>query len=306
VGWVPWLILFTALVVMGGQFAVGKLGLAAGLTPGDIVALRFVGASVVALPVVLGRGLPSLGGVGWGRGVALALVAGSPYALLLYAALEFAPAAHGAMLVPGVGLIVATVIGAAWVGERHGPTRYLGAAVVLVGLVILGSGGSAGPGATWIGDALFAVVGVAWGLFTLLIRRWHLDALAAVAALSILSLGYLPVYALVLEPRVLAVAPSASLLQAAYQGVLQTMVAFVGYAFAVRRLGAGTASVATAVVPVFGVLLAIPLIGEWPSPSAWLGLATVGAGIALANVASSWRGLPAAPISDSPARPPRG
>jgi hypothetical protein len=73
----PWLILFAALVVMGGQFAVGKLGLAAGLAPGDIVALRFVGAAVVALPVVLGRGLPSLGGVGWGRGAALTLVAGN-------------------------------------------------------------------------------------------------------------------------------------------------------------------------------------------------------------------------------------
>jgi drug/metabolite transporter (DMT)-like permease len=279
-----WLVLLAALVVMGGQFAVGKLGLAAGLTPGDLVALRFVGAAVVALPVVLGRGLGSLAGVGWGRGLALAVVAGSPYALLMYGALQFAPAAHGAMLVPGVGLIVATVIGAAWVGERHAPARYLGAAVVLGGLVILGTGGASGPRDTWLGDALFAVVGVAWGLFTLLIRRWQLDALAAVAALSIVSLAYVPVYALWLEPRVLEVAPGASFLQAGYQGVLQTMVAFVGYAFAVRRLGAGTASVATAAVPVFGALLAIPLIGEWPAATAWVGLATVCGGIALANV----------------------
>jgi drug/metabolite transporter (DMT)-like permease len=281
---VAWLVLLAALVVMGGQFAVGKLGLAAGLTPADIVALRFLGASIVALPVVLGRGPGSLAGVGWGRGLVLAVVAGSPYALLMYAALQFAPAAHGAMLVPGVGLIVATVIGAAWVGERHAPARYLGAAVVLVGLVILGTGGAAGSRDTWFGDVLFTLVGVAWGLFTLLIRRWHLDALAAVAALSILSLAYLPAYALWLAPRLLAVAPGASLLQAGYQGVLQTMVAFVGYAFAVRRLGAGTASVATAAVPVFGALLAIPLIGEWPAASAWVGLATVCAGIALANV----------------------
>lgn len=103
------------------------------------------------------------------------------------------------------------------------------------------------------------------------------------SALSVLSLTYLPVYALVLEPRVLEVAVSASVLQAGYQGVLQTIVAFAGYAFAVRRLGAGTASVATAAVPVFGTLLAIPLVGEWPLPSAWAGLATVCAGIAVAN-----------------------
>src|SRR5262245_40743751 len=276
---------------MGGQFAVGKLGFRAGLTPYDIVALRFLGAAVVAVPVVLGRGAASLAGVGWMRGVALALIAGSPYALLMYAALKFAPAAHGAMLVPGVGLVVATVIGAAWVGERHGAVRYVGAAMVLIGLGILGSGGIATPGTTWLGDAIFAVVGVAWGLFTLLIRRWRLDAVAAVAAVSALARTYLrcparPLdpRALALGPRVLAVPLSASLLQAGYQGLLQTIVAFAGYAFAVRRLGAGTASVATAGVPVFGVLLAIPIAGEWPAWTAWAGLAVVCAGIAVANL----------------------
>jgi drug/metabolite transporter (DMT)-like permease len=239
---------------------------------------------VVAVPVVLGRGVASLAGVGWMRGVILTLIAGSPYALLMYAALQFAPAAHGAMLVPGVGLVVATVIGATWVGERHGALRYVGAGVVLAGLGILGAGGIAAPGTTWLGDAIFAVVGVAWGLFTLVIRRWRLDAVAAVAALSVLSLTYLPVYALALNPRVLAVPLAASLLQAGYQGLLQTIVAFAGYAFAVRRLGAGTASVATAAVPVFGALLAIPIAGEWPSSTTWAGLGVVCAGIAVANL----------------------
>ena len=64
-----WAILFAALVVMGGQFAVGKLGFAAGLTPYDLVALRFLGAAIVALPVVLRRGCgrwPEWGGdAGW-------------------------------------------------------------------------------------------------------------------------------------------------------------------------------------------------------------------------------------------------
>lgn len=280
---------------MGGQFAVGKLGFAAGLTPYDIVALRFLGAAVVAVPVMLRRGAGSLAGVGWRRGLALMLIAGSPYALLMYAALRFAPAAHGAMLVPGVGLIVATVIGAAWVGERHGAARYVGAGIVLAGLGILGAGGASAPGKTWLGDAIFAVVGVAWGFFTLVIRRWRLDAVAAVAALSILSLSYLPVYALALDPRLFAVPFAASLLQAGYQGLLQTIVAFAGYAFAVRRLGAGTASVATAGVPVFGALLAIPIVGEWPAPSAWAGLAIVCAGIAVANLPGASRSpLPAA------------
>jgi len=272
---------------MGGQFAVAKRGLAAGLTAYDIVALRFAGASVVAVLVLRRRGVRRLGGVGWGRGSVLAFIAGSPYALQLYLALQFAPAAHGAMLVPGIGLVVATVMGSRWVGERHGTGRYVGVGIVLLGLTVLSVGGAAAPGATSFGDVLLAVVGVEWGLFTLLVGRWQLDALAATAALSVVSLVYLPVYVLALQPHVTEVPVRHVLLQVGYQGVLQTSLAFAGYAFAVRRLGAGTAAIASAAIPVAGTLLAIPVAGEWPSPGTWVGLVAVCGGIAVAN---AWGG----------------
>jgi drug/metabolite transporter (DMT)-like permease len=110
---VAWLALVAAFIVMAGQFAVAKHGLSAGLTAYDIVALRFLGAAIAAAAILVRRGVRDLGGVGYGRGAFLALIAGSPYALLMYIALRFAPAAHGAMLIPGVGMVVATVIGAA-------------------------------------------------------------------------------------------------------------------------------------------------------------------------------------------------
>ena len=244
-----WLALMGAFLVMGGQFAVARRGLAEGLTAYDLVALRFAGAALPAVAVLLWRGAPQLGGVGYGRAAILTLVAGSPYALLMYAALRFAPAAHGAMLIPGLGIVVATLLGAAWVGERHGPGRYLGVGLVVAGLVALGLGGGAPSPATAAGDLMLVAAGVAWGLFTLLVRRWQLDALAATAAFSVLSLLYLPVYVVALSPRVLDVAPEEALLQAAYQGVLQTAFAFAGYAYAVRRLGAGTAAIGTAAGP---------------------------------------------------------
>lgn len=293
-----WLALAGAVLVMGGQFAVAKRGFAAGLTAYDIVALRFAAASVPAAAILMQRGVSRLGGVGWGRSAVLALIAGSPYALLMYVGLQFAPAAHGAMLIPGLGIVVATLIGAAWVGERHGRGPSVGIAIVLAGLSVLGAGGAATDRWAGLGDLLLAVAGLAWGLFTLLLRRWQLDALAATSALSLLSLAYLPVYLLALHPRV-AMAPLADvLLQAGYHGLLQTAVAFAAYAFAVRRVGAGRASVATAAIPVVGTLVAIPVAGEWPTMSTWAGLVAVGVGIA---VASASGGRPPRP----PGRPRR-
>src|SRR5580693_818706 len=127
---------------MGGQFAVAKLGLAAGLTAYDLVALRFIFAALALAPVLLkwGRtGWRSAGGVGWGRAFLLALIAGSPYALLLFGALNFVPAGHGSMIVPGTTVVLGTVLGALWLGENHPRRRYAGAALVLLGIVLTGA-----------------------------------------------------------------------------------------------------------------------------------------------------------------------
>jgi drug/metabolite transporter (DMT)-like permease len=279
-----WAALAAAFLVMGGQFAVAKRGLQAGLTSWDIVALRFVGAALPGVAILLWRGGIRGSGLGWRRALVVTVLAGSPYALLIYAGLALAPSGHAAMLVPGFGIVVATLLGAAWVGESHTRTRSVGALTVILGLAILGGGAAAASWRTLGGDVLLAAAGILWGLFTLVIRRWRLDALAATAAFSVLSLTYLPPWALWLTPRVLEVPVTEALLQAAYQGILQTTFAFAGFAFAVRRLGAGTASIGTAIIPVIGTLIAIPVAREWPSASGAVGLGVVCIGMVVANI----------------------
>ena len=294
-----WLALAAAFLVMGGQFAVAKRGLQAGLTSWDIVALRFAGAALPGLAILWWRGGIRGSGLGWRRAIVVTILAGSPYALLIYVGLALAPSVHAAMLVPGFGIVVATLLGAAWVGERHTRTRAAGAVTVIFGLVILGGGAATASLSTLAGDVLLAAAGILWGLFTLVIRRWRLEALAATAAFSVLSLTYLPPYVLWLTPHVLDVPISEALLQAAYQGILQTSFAFAGFAFAVRRLGAGTASIGTAIIPVIGALIAIPVAGEWPSVSGAVGLCVVCVGMVIANI----RGTPAAHVSPSERSP---
>ena len=281
-----WLVLAGAFLIMGGQFAVGKLGLAAGLSAYDLAALRFIFAAVALAPVFGVKwvgGWKDAAGVGWGRALMLALVAGSPYSLMMFAALHWVPAAHGAMLVPGVTVVVGTLFGPLWLGERQAPQRYAGAALVLLGILLIGAHSLDAPVSGRQGDALFLACGLAWASFTLLVRHWKLEPLAATAALSMASLLYLPVYWLLLEPRLASVAWSASLLQGVYQGLLQSVVAMIAYAYAVKRLGAAPVAVGIASVPVVGTLLGILLAAEWPAPLAWGGLAAVSLGMGVAN-----------------------
>ncbi|MNC99656.1 EamA-like transporter family protein [compost metagenome] len=63
------------------------------------------------------------------------------------------------------------------------------------------------------------------------------------------------------------------------QGGLSGVLAVVAFAVAVTILGASRAAVFPALVPSAGILVGIPLTGEWPSPLQWVGVALVTVGL---------------------------
>ncbi|MDI9687603.1 DMT family transporter, partial [Burkholderia cenocepacia] len=71
-----------------------------------------------------------------------------------------------------------------------------------------------------------------------------------------------------------------------YLGAVGTVIAFVWYSQGIRLLGPARAAVFTNLVPVFGVLLSVVLLGEPLSPSMLAGGALVIAGVALTNRAN--------------------
>lgn len=275
--------LVAAFCIFGGQFPVGKLGWQAGLDEHDLTALRFGTAGLLLLPLLARAGLADFGGIGWGRGALLGLLAGTPYGLMMLGALQYSPAAHGAMLNPGVAIVLTTAAAALLWGERPAPLRLAGVALVLAGLALIGwHSMSALAGASWRGDLLFAVAGICWGVFGLLSARWRLDPLRAAAAIAVMSLPW-SLGHLWLDAAHLAATPlSALLVQALYHGALLSVLAMALYGHAIRTLGAPTAALGNAIAPVAGTLSAIALVGEWPAPAQWAGLAAICAGLVVA------------------------
>ena len=115
----------------------------------------------------------------------------------------------------------------------------------------------------------------------MLTRAWNVAPFAATAIVSVPSLAYLPVYAL-LRPGLLGAPLGVVLLQAAYQGVLNAVVALYLYGVAVRALGPARGSLVPPAVPVLTALLAVPVLGEVPTAAQWLGVALVFAGLVAA------------------------
>ena len=265
------------------SFAIARAGILGGQSPADLILLRFGVAGLVLLPVLLRGGVTTLAGIGWKRGLALLLLGGPLFAGLQTGGYAFAPLAHGAVIAPATVTIVSTLLAATVLGERPGRAHFVGAALVLAGIVLISLHGLLAPegGRSWVGDLMFFTSSLLWAGFTVMVRLWRLDAIRAVAVVAVLSLlVVVPSYAVVVGLAHLASLPVGPLvLQAVVQGGLQGVIAIIAYSHAVRVLGVSRTVLFPAIVPAVSVPLGIPIVGEIPSPVQVAGLVLVTFGL---------------------------
>lgn len=276
--------LLTALL-WGSWAVLSRLGLTGALDFLDVAALRFAVAGLVLLPVVLRQrvGAKGVGPVPW-RAVGLMwLGAGVPYALLVFAGLQAAPAGHQAVIGPS-GVMLFTAALSVWVlGERYSARQLAGMGVIVAGVAVVGWQGLTGGAQIGFGHALFVVAAVLWSVFTVAARKWRVDAVLATALVAVVSLfTYVPAYFVMTGTRLFHLPPGQLVFQGLYQGLLTGVVALVLYMRTVAALGAGRAALFTAFVPAMAAALAVPILGE---PLTWpvvVGAAAVTFGMALA------------------------
>src|SRR5262249_19064945 len=89
-----------AALFWAAGFAAARHGIAAGLSPADIILHRFVWAGLIFLPLLAREGLGDLGGVGWPKALLLTLAGGPTFAFFSYAGFLFVPLAHGGVIQP--------------------------------------------------------------------------------------------------------------------------------------------------------------------------------------------------------------
>lgn len=269
----------------GSYLAYSRAGVTAGLRPEDFVFLRYAVAGCIMLPWLARRDPAGLGGVGWGSGFLLALTAGPLFIYLGIAGFLFAPLAHGAVIQPSTVTLASIV--AAWLllGERLSAERLIGTGMIIAGLTLIAIGPSEiETGPTWIGDLLFVSAGLLWAAFTILLRHWSVAAIPATAAVSVLSAAFVvPLFlAFGTVDRLLALDPATLAIQTLVHGVFAGVLAIVAYAKAVEILGAAGAALFPALVPAAGLIAGIPIAGEMPSPTEWIGAAVTTCGLAVA------------------------
>jgi drug/metabolite transporter (DMT)-like permease len=271
-----------AVTIWAAFIVVSRLGVRTSLTPWDVAAIRFGTAGLLLLPYLMKKGL-ALDRLGWIGFVAISVGCGAPMVLLVNAGLLFAPAAHGGALFPGVMPLMVAVLAAIILKEAITPRRNVGLVLIVFGavLIVWTTGGTLGTRQN-IGHVLFLCAGLAWAGYTVAMRRAQLDGLHAAAIAAVASLFfYVPIYAALSRGSVLNAPVADVALQTVVQGILTAIIALLLYGRMVAILGATAGAAFVALTPMTTALLAIPVLGEWPSATDWLAISVISVGVYL-------------------------
>jgi drug/metabolite transporter (DMT)-like permease len=279
-----------AMLIYGSNFVISRHAVLNGLSAHDMLALRFAVAGLILLPVFWRAGVRDCAGIGWRRGVILTVMSGFPMSFLMMQGLTMAPAAHGASIGPGTVTLIGIIGGVLLFGTQLTTALMVGVAIVLAGLLALALAATTATHMPnlLLGDLCFLGVGLIWGGYPLALQLWKIDGLKATAVVSVLSMLYLPVYALVYF-RGFDVAPwQAIVFHGINQGLINVVIGLWLWAWATKILGVAVAGRFPPMIPVIGTILGMPVLGEWPGAIQLVGIAMIVGGLFIA----AWKPAP--------------
>ncbi|QQA43006.1 DMT family transporter [Pelagovum pacificum] len=205
---------------------------------------------------------------------------------LVYQALRLTPAVN-ALLILSLAPVVTVVGGAIWNGFRPSAMQIAGLVVSAIGaLVILlfGSGGQDQLGRLDTGTLWMLAAIVVWAAYSLLLRRRPPDlpqdvtlAASIIAGLAMMVPFWLLFGVQRFEPTFGVVAAIL------YIGIFASLLGFLFWSWGLARIGPERAGQFIHLMPVFGAVLAVVLLGERLLPAHGLGAALAVCGIVLVN-----------------------
>ena len=266
------------MCIWGGFTILSRLNLHWHVSAWDLVAMRFAVAFIILMPVLVYK--KDLAFLWHPRPIILALTGGLAYCLTVYTAFLHAPAAHAAIFLNGCIPLCTAVAAYLLFKQPFDKHIWLSlsmmlSALALMSYLMLHEQASA----FGIGDILFFLSAVWWGIFTVLLKQWKLSAWHSMASVAIWSaLIYLPIYILFIPKHFQEAEPVHLLIQGVFHGVLVVIIATLTYVAAIERLGAFKTGSIVTLAPFIAAVIAVPLLNEPLSPVIMCGLVGMGIG----------------------------
>ena len=266
------------MCIWGGFTILSRLNLHWHVSAWDLVAMRFAIAFIILMPVLIYK--KDLAFLWHPRPVILALTGGLAYCLTVYTAFLQAPAAHAAIFLNGCIPLCTAVAAYLLFKQPFDKHTWLSLSIMLSALVLMSYLMLHEQASVFgLGDILFFLSAVWWGIFTVLLKQWKLSAWHSMASVAIWSaLIYLPIYILFIPKHFQEAEPVHLLVQGVFHGVLVVIIATLTYVAAIERLGAFKTGSIVTLAPFIAAVIAVPLLNEPLSPAIMCGLVGMGIG----------------------------
>jgi drug/metabolite transporter (DMT)-like permease len=280
----PYLLLTLANLFWAGNWIVGR-GIRGDIPPLALSFWRWIIALVFILPLAwphLRRDWPQLA-PNWRWLALFGFLGTATYNALAYVGLQYTTATNGLLLNSFIPVAI-VALGWAFLGKRLRPIEALGVFTSLTGVMTIVARGDPAVLAGLhlnVGDMWILISVFAWATYTLMLPHrpdvHPFSFLAAIAVFGVVEL--LPAYLWELaEGRHMRFAWS-SLGAALYTGIFPAFLGFVFWNKGVAEVGPARAGLFIHLMPAFGILLSIAILGEKPEPYHALGIVLIFGGI---------------------------
>jgi drug/metabolite transporter (DMT)-like permease len=283
-----WPLLILANLFWAGNIVLGR-GMVGAVPPIALAYWRWTGAFLVAIGFAwphLRDDLPILRRH-WRMMLLLSATGIATYNTMSYIGLTSTTALN-VLLLQSAGPLIIIIWAFALFGELPTPRQTGGVLLSLVGVAVIAAHGSlvdllhlqVNPGDVWILAAML-IYGIYAALFR---RRPTVHPMSfLVATMGIGSLMILPFYLWEVAQGARIVSTPSAWLALAYIAVFPSFIAYLFFNRGIELIGATLAGQSWHLMPVFGSILAVILLGERFYPYHGIGIAMIAGGIVLAS-----------------------
>jgi drug/metabolite transporter (DMT)-like permease len=290
VRWTTWLVLIATLLLWSGNWIVAR-AVREDIAPGIATVGRLLIVLSILLPFTLAhlrRKFAALTRRDWRIIAALGFTGGGVHLGLQWLGLHFTTATSGILYLSTSPVFI--LLMAIPLGERIGARQWAGILVSFCGVFLIATRGEPAKLSFNIGDLMALASMIMWAGYTVLLRLRR-DPLDTAELLSLVCLFGL----LFMTPWVAFEAAFNPKLQLDIRGYLAVLysaigsflLAYAGWSYVVKRMGAVRAGVTMHLMPAFGVILSALFLAEYPRWFHFAGIALILAGVTLSSLKAS-------------------
>jgi drug/metabolite transporter (DMT)-like permease len=281
-----WVVLLATLLLWSGNWIVAR-AVRDDIAPGLATVGRLLVVLAILLPFALQglrRKLPGLAGRDWKILVALGFTGGGVHLGLQWLGLHYTTATSGILYLSTVPIFILLL--AIPIGEHVGLRQSAGVLISFFGVYLIATHGEVRKLTFNIGDMMALASMMMWSCYTVLLRLRR-DALDIVELLVMVCgfglLFMIPWLAWETWFNQKLQLNAAGALAIVYSALGSLILAYAGWSYVVKRLGALRAGVTMHLMPAMGVGLAAVFLGEYPQWFHFGGIGLILTGVVLAS-----------------------